>query len=259
MGHVLKGDTMFINDIVALRWDNAVKMAFASLKPSLSGLAAQNFVSGKAPKAAQYLDVIAAVEGYSCNIWATVKQVESIGGTVAADAPKYPIFWQRKSAKTGKMYYQGYYVVNFDEVTLPADGLESDAYDTAMAAFDATDTYAFEEMGAPSPIPVCERKATAIKNARINAAQNPDLKKIHENLVLSERKTLDTTPQKRGAAVEHNNRPDMRTKGQYTDGKPMASFKLDLDEFGIHVEANTMADATMLLEKAVDAYLKLKA
>jgi len=234
-----------MHETTKARWINAAAMAASSLKPTLSGQVARNFVSGKLPAHPQFLDLIAAVEGYTLNCWATTKQVAQLGGTVREGAPKFPV-WSTRNGKT-----TCYYVVNFDECTLP--DLDTKAYNTAIAAIDNIDTYEYVPFAKPTPLPVKAKKVDMHKTIERQTEERVAAKR---NLKDSVHKKLDTTPQQAGAAVQLNNRASDYAKSAVAEKPSM--FHLELKEFGIRVEAPTMYDAQILLEKAVDAYIKCK-
>lgn len=98
--------------ILALKanYENAVKLAKSLRKRAKKG-DVTNFVTGRPvnrdPQQVAALKVVAAVEGYPTNEWATRSQIAANGGTIKADAFGAPMFMPRGE---GKFSY--YYVFN---------------------------------------------------------------------------------------------------------------------------------------------------
>ena len=215
------------------RWDNAVSMARHSLNPSVNTTVPKNFVSCKnaAPRGIQNYDlaITAAVEGYTTNLWATPKQVESIGGVVSSDACLVPIFVEKKSSK-GNIYYRPYYVVNLDCVSFPTGSISQDDYDHIIAAANMDEQFVVPSVPMPTPLP-------SVNTTPITINAVPTKKPVRRVNVLDK-----TDP----------------TAGVSPADKKVAPVRIDMDEFGIHIEARCTSEAQMMLEMAIKGYMAMK-
>lgn len=218
-------------------FDNAISMAVKSLSPSMSGYVPVNFTNGRnaSPKHQQDADllIVASVEGYTTNLWATPKQIANVGGVLKADAVRVPIFVE-KTSKKGNTFMTTYDVVNFDCVSWP-NGMPMECIQRVTELMTNPTPYMVtEKIPAPKPIP----------------ARNVPV--IATNIVLpKESKTPKTSEVKRTNTLNKNER-------QHTDGVRTANVVIDLAEYGIHVEARTIAEAQLMLDAAVAAQLALR-
>ena len=221
-------------------WDNAVAMATHSLKPMVSNVVPKNFVSLKnaAPRGIQNYDLAltAAVEGYSSNLWATPKQIASIGGEISNDAAMVPIFME-KTSKAGNRYYHKYVVVNLDCVNFPTGSIAQKDYDAIMTAASMDEEFVIPQVPAPKPL---SEKTVTVK--LIDAAP----------------KKYAPKPQK--PAPRKANVLDKRDKtaGVNPEDKKTAPVVIDIKELGIHIEARCSTEAQMALDMAVEAYKAIK-
>lgn len=159
--------------ILALKasYENAVKQAKSLRKRAKKG-DVTNFVTGRpVNRDAQQvaaLKVVAAVEGYPTNEWATRSQIAANGGTIKADAFGAPMFMPRGE---GKFSY--YYVFNKAAV----DWKDGKAPETFVQPKKKATTSKGKKAAAPSGDMSDVVKALMEQNAQLMAALTAALAK----------------------------------------------------------------------------------
>lgn len=221
-------------------FDNAIRMAVKSLSPSLSGSVPVNFTNGRnaSPKHAQDADllIVASVEGYTTNLWATPRQIANVGGIVNVDAMRVPIFVE-KTSKKGNPYTTTYDVVNFDCVSWP-NGMPMECISRVTELMTNPTPYTVtEKIPAPKPIPA---RNVSAPTTNITVPDAPKPSKAPKKSEVKLTNTLD------------------KNARQHTNGVRTPNVVIELAEFGIHVEARTIAEAQLMLDAAVAAQLSLR-
>lgn len=216
-------------------YDNAVAMAMSSLAPSIIETVPVNFVTGKNVTFKNEQDyrllATAAVEGYKTNMWATPRQIRdlNVGAVISPDAAIVPVFIERKSPK-GKPYLTSYDVVNLDCVSWP-NGMPADTINRIMDLAANAKPAAKPTFDTPKPL----APRTAPEPVEVTAPLDNDVRKPN---------------------IRVNNQLS-RTEKQHVGPERKANVIIDLEQFGIHVEARTTAEAQLMLECAVKAQLSL--
>lgn len=214
-------------------FDNAIAMAVTSLKPVLGNDAPVNFTNGRnvTPKNEQdsRLLVVAAIEGYKSNMWATPRQINElgVGAVISPDAARVPVF-MTKTSKKGNEYLTSYDVVNLDCVSWP-NGMPSECITRILEL--ARNPKKADAPTFPAPTPIPSRRVPAQTISVEPEPKTPKRVRTSGVLSMSEKQTVGR------------------------ERKP--NVVVEFEEFGIRIEARTVSEAQLMLDSAVAAYVTM--